>query len=352
MSLRERLLTTLRGSVSDRIPWTIYSWLLPHTPAGFRMHSRGLALMGSARLYRDTLDQVEISESRRTVNGRTKVRTCYETPVGTLTQESATESGYGTHYRQKYLLTNPEDYAVAQFILEHTQCEPDFSGWLQQDDLMGDGGIVVGEILPVPILQLMVDWMGAQGLAEGIYLYRDRFDALIAAYERIYHRQVEIAAASPAEIIWFPDNVTGSIISPKLFGRYCAPVYARAMPLMRQSAKIPVAHYDGDNRTLISSLAGTDLPVMEAFTPPPMGDLAVAEAKRVWPDKTIWVNFPGNYFLESSEAITAYTFDLLSTSAPGGRLLIGCTEDFPIPQFEKTFDAIGRALAAYQGDAW
>ena len=352
MSLRERLLTTLRGGTSDRIPWSIYAWLLPHTPAGFHMHHKGLALMGSARVYHETLDQVELSETRRTVNGRTTIQTRYETPVGTLTQEAAAESGYGTHYRQKYLISAPEDYAMAQFIIEHMHCEPDFTGWRQQDELMGDGGIVVGEIIPVPILQLMVDWMGAQGLAEGIYLYRDRFDSLISAYERVYQRQVQIAADSPAEIIWFPDNVTGSIISPKIFERYCAPVYAQAMPLMRQASKIPVAHYDGDNRSLVPSLAHTDLPVIEAFTPPPMGNLSVAEAKSAWPDKAIWVNFPGNYFLEDSATIEAYTLDLLTAAAPGGRLLIGCTEDFPVPQFQKAFDAIGRALAHYQGYEW
>jgi hypothetical protein len=33
MTLRERLLTTLRGGVSDRIPWNVYAWLLPNSGA-------------------------------------------------------------------------------------------------------------------------------------------------------------------------------------------------------------------------------------------------------------------------------------------------------------------------------
>jgi hypothetical protein len=53
--------------------------------------------------------------------------------------------------------------------------------------------------------------------------------------------------------------------------------------------------------------------------------------------------------LEPAEVIRAYTLDLLRTGAPGGRLVIGCTEDFPPNTFEKTFDAIGRALDEYEG---
>ena len=124
------------------------------------------------------------------------------------------------------------------------------------------------------------------------------------------------------------------------------------MPVMRATNKIPVAHYDGSVRPLVDALAATDLPVMEAFTPPPMGDLSVAQARQAWPDKVIWVNFPGNYFLDTAEAIEDYAFNLLQEGAPGGRLMIGCTEDFPVPEFEKTFVSIGRAMAKFEEREW
>jgi hypothetical protein len=146
--------------------------------------------------------------------------------------------------------------------------------------------------------------------------------------------------------------VTGVIISPRLFERYCAPVYARAVPVLRRAGKIPIAHYDGSNRPLVHCLAQTDLPVIEAFTPPPMGDLSVAEAKVAWPDKVVWVNLPGSLFLEPADVIHAYVLELLREGAPGGRLVIGCTEDFPPGEFEKTFTAAGRALAEYEGHEW
>ena len=46
------------------------------------------------------------------------------------------------------------------------------------------------------------------------------------------------------------------------------------------------------------------------------------------------------------------TLDLLREGAPGGRLAIGCTEDFPPGSFEKTFTGMGRAMARYGGYEW
>jgi len=35
------------------------------------------------------------------------------------------------------------------------------------------------------------------------------------------------------------------------------------------------------------------LDFIEGFALPPMGDLALTEARRAWSGKTLWVNFPG-----------------------------------------------------------
>jgi hypothetical protein len=296
--------------------------------------------------------EVVIRQDQRVVDGvRHEYRTI-ETPKGTLTEEATIETGYGSRWIKKYLVSGPEDYAAAEYFARNTTFEPDYEPWKAADAEMGAGGIVVGEIMPIPLMTLMVAWLGVEGLAEGIYHETDRFESLLDALDRHYDRQVELAAGSPAEVIWWGDNVTGAIVSPRLFERYVAPVYARALPVLRQVGKFPITHYDGSNRPLKHVLARTALPVIEAFTPPPGGDLPVHEAKAAWPDKVVWVNFPAPLFLESAETIHAYTLDLLASAAPGGRFVLGCTEDFPLQHFEKTFTAIGRALAEYEGLEW
>lgn len=353
MTLRERLMTTLRGGTSDRIPWNIYGWILPQTPAGRRMHGRGLSLMGSQRIFRPVYgDGIHIDERRYREDGEERFLLRIETPAGTLTEHSVIDPSYGSRWIRKYLIGGPEDYPAAEYLFRHTGFEPDYEPWRRAEAEMGDGGIVIGEIMPVPIVHIMVAFMGAEGLAQGLYEHPEAFDSLMEALGRQYDRQVELAAASPAEVIWFPDNVTATIVSPRLFERYCAPVYGRAMPVMRAAGKTPIAHYDGSIRPLLQHVARTDLPVIEAVTPMPMGDVTVAEAKAAWPGKVVWVNFPGCFFLEPYDVIKAYALDLLRDAAPGGRLVIGCTEDYPYSEFEKTFGAIGAALAEYEGYPW
>jgi hypothetical protein len=341
-------MTVLRGGTADRIPWNIYAWLLPQTDAGRSLHARGLGLMGSRRIFREVYSDVSIQEVREDIGGIPHFHTRIETPVGVLTEEAVIESNYGSRWIRKYMVSCEEDYAPAEFLARHTTFEPDYQPWLEADREMGNGGMVVGEIMPVPLMTLMVAWMGVEGMSEGIYLHTAKFEALLNALEEHYDRQIQLAAESPAEVIWFGDNVTGSIVSPRLFERYLAPTYARVLPVLRAAGKFPIAHYDGSNKPLVKSLARTALPVIEAFTPPPGGDLTVEDAKAAWPDKVVWVNFPGAMFLESSETIYDYTIDLLRKGAPGGRLVIGCTEEFPLDAFEKTFTAIGRAMADYE----
>ena len=69
--------------------------------------------------------------------------------------------------------------------------------------------------------------------------------------------------------------------------------------------------------------------MLPAFTPPPMGDISVSEAKAAWPDKVIWSNFPGCVFLRDRDSIYRFTLDLLADAAPGGRFVLGITEDIP-----------------------
>lgn len=352
MDSRQRLMTVLRGGAADRIPWNIYAWLLPKTPEARALLPLGLGLMDSQRIFREVHPHVEISVRRETRDHIPHIHTRIDTPQGTLTQEAIIEPGYGSLWIKKYFVSRPEDYPAAEFYFRQMQCLPDFESWIRADSEMGGNGIVVGEIIPIPLMTLVVSWMGIESMVEGIYEHTARFEGLLDAVERVYDRQIQLAAESPAEVIWFGDNVTASIISPRLFEKYIAPTYARVLPVLRAAGKFPIAHYDGSNRPLLRNLASTDLPVIEAFTPPPGGDLDVVEAKSAWPDKVIWINFPGALFLDSAEAIRAYTLQLLESAAPGGRIVMGCTEDFPGEHFDKTFGAIGRALADYEGRSW
>lgn len=204
----------------------------------------------------------------------------------------------------------------------------------------------------VSFMELATQWMSLEALTIAMVERPARLSALLELLTVHYEQQIALAARSPAEAIWIPDNVAATIVSPRNFVRHILPVYQRVLPTQQNAGKIAVAHYDGALRALAPSLASVALPVIEAFTPPPMGDLTVQDAMQIWPDKVIWINILGTLFLESSQTIEDWTLNLLQAGAPGGRLAIGCTEDFRVEEFLKTFDAVGRAIALYEGRIW
>lgn len=349
-TLRSLILQTLRGKKPGRVPWNCYGWLLPKNEAAARFCASGLSRMETRQLFRTVYHDLEVHENSFSRAGQPHYHVEIQTPSGTLTEDARLDSSYGSRWITKFLITGPQDFPAARYFFEHTDFEPDYEPWIEADRELGDAGFVIGEIMPIPVMKLIVSWMGVESFLGALVDDPSGLEELLALLDRHYDRQIAIAAAGPAEIIWFGDNVTATIISPRLFERFCAPVYQRVMPVMRAAGKIPIAHYDGSNRPLVKALARTDLPVIEAFTPPPMGDLTLAEALAAWPEKIVWVNFPGFLFVEPYETIKQYALDLLREGGSSGRFILGCTEDFPMSEFEKTFGAIQAAFLEYGYD--
>lgn len=258
MTNRQRLLTVLRGGKADRIPVTIYHWLLPDTPAGKRLHAQGLIPIGSRRVFRERHRDVTIRVSEVTHRGTPQTLTVIETPVGTLTQRSSLDPTYGSRWIHEHLVKSVDDYRVMQFVFEHTEIEPAYEDYRAADAMLGDRGIVLGEILPIPVQWLLVEVMGTPAWSEGVLLHQERFDELLRPLNRLYQRQVQIAAESPAEVIWLPDNVTGTVMSPDCSRDTAGPSMMMPAPCCGrpQNAHLPITTGPTGSCALVSPTHG------------------------------------------------------------------------------------------------
>ena len=153
----------------------------------------------------------------------------------------------------------------------------------------------------------------------------------------------EIAANSPAEIVHFPDNIT-DILGPERFKHYCLPCYNELGQLLHKKGKRLAVHMDGMLSSLKKAIAQTEVDIIEAFTPPPMGDLSLKEARSLWEDKVIWINFTSSIHLSPPEEVRAHTINLLREVVPGDRFLIGNTEDIPQNVINKSLSTILQVL--------
>jgi hypothetical protein len=86
-------------------------------------------------------------------------------------------------------------------------------------------------------------------------------------------------------------------------------------------------HMDGRLSVLKNLIAHTPIDIIEAFHPPPMGDLPLNEALAVWKEKVIWIGFPAAIYSLGSAAVKDYTLELLSSVVPGDRLTLAMSTE-------------------------
>jgi len=354
MNGRERIMAALRHEEPDVIPFSIYIKTLHLAGLALyepwrRLLDKGLCIhaamavqthkvispnatmdithhYGSATSW-SPVDLLIAWNSQHEITGN------ISTPVGNTTLKAKVESldlSFMLPWfpEDGYIIKNLDDYNVIKYLIEDTEYTPNYDDIKEFQMILGNYGIIPA-FVPKSPFQSMLMLMGARRLSLDYYMHQKEFDDL---YRAIYKKELEIykiAAESPAEVIWGPDNVTSLITSPKFFEKYSLPFYNEVADIFHKHDKIYVVHMDGELKSLGELIAKSRIDVIEGFTPPPVGDLPIAEARKIWKDKVIWANFPEPVSLQGQGAVRKMTYEMLKSAAPGDRFLMAITESFP-----------------------
>ncbi len=346
MDAKERVYAVLNGEAPDRVPQLIYSNHLPKGRFERRMRNLGLGLDVRCNVYRSY-----------TPNVKTETRTAgdylyatYTTPVGQVNSKRRVNLSFqmaGGTWAVERPVKNEKDIEVYKFIIEDTVYEPDFEGFRQNEvDLEGDG-IVTASGDYTPLMHIITQCMGFRNFAIMFGRNPKAIESLIETLDKSFLELYRIIAESPAQIVRIGDNIDGQLISPKLFEKYCLPYYNKYAEILHKSGKKVISHMDGRLLTLKDLIAKTKLDAIEAFTPPPMGNLPVSEAKRAWKDKVVWMNFPEEVFLRTAKEIRAYTMALLKEMTPGNGYIVGITEDIHPQHLRKGIGNLTKTIHKY-----
>ncbi|HUV07586.1 MAG TPA: hypothetical protein VMX75_07635 [Spirochaetia bacterium] len=125
---------------------------------------------------------------------------------------------------------------------------------------LGDDGLVISALPHSPMQMLMIDWIGSE---EGRF-YFHHFD--------------------------YPDLVEDLY---RAVQKFFMPEYEKQAKVLHANGKLMAVHMDGRLDILKDLIAVTPIDSIEAFHPPPMGDLPASEALSLWRDRAVWVGFPG-----------------------------------------------------------
>jgi len=338
---RERILASARCQRADRLPFFHY-WR--HSQMGWaerECRNRGMGLNWIRPPYIEKLHGVQISERRvPAAPGFSAVQRTYTTPVGSVWLEEWTEPGVGqwhaqrswrgqTPYLKERLIKAPEDYAVVQWMIEHTEYVADYFPVEQAMDWLGEDGVVLSGLPHGPFNMLAIHWIGVEDgrLYYHMSDYPELVEALYTATCKARQPLYDIAARSPAPITFCGDNIDSVLASPRLFRQYMIPVYQQMADALHTHGKLLAVHMDGRLRALKALIAESPVDIVEAFHPPPLGDLPIGEALAAWPDKAIWVGFPGPVYAQGPEPARQYARELLAQIGAGDRVAIAMSTE-------------------------
>jgi hypothetical protein len=331
------------------IPWTIYPELMPSGFVEREVRNKGCGLTVDVSSCIEEISNVKVMEEGIWENGRRGIKKTYITPVGSVSEKTVAETQYfgSLDWFSERIIKSLADYPVVEFIINNTVYHPNYDVLLKAEQFLGNDGVVFARVDYPPLLKLVIHYMGIERFALDLHDHPAEVEKLLKCMEKKQDQMYQVAADAPVIIIRARSNLTSELVSPALFEKYLLPFYNKQASLLHRKNKVFAVHMDGKLRHLAHLIAKADIDIIEAFTPPPMGDLSLREARRVWKDKLIWANFPASICCGGEREITQYLGKLLKEIAPGDNFILEFSEDVPQELWAQTLTTVASAMLKY-----
>lgn len=323
MTNKERMWAVLNGETPDRVPFMPFSELIPRGENERKMRERGMGFVVHHSSVWEARPNVRVcyhTEGNRAV-------TTYMTPSGSF-YTSHVAYGHGISndgsVQEGFMIKSEADYAPVIEFINDTIFGKDPEGYYKLEmDLGGDGVIHTWTGEP-PYMDAQY-YLGLEKWSYHQFDYPDKFEALIKALGDMQDRKLRVLAECPDNIVNL-GNLAGNF-GPAQFEEHMVPYFKKYNNLLHEAGKKTTLHADApNNRNYVGLVKECGFDIIEAFTPPPVGNLSLKEAREAWGDGvTIWINFPETVFYEGYQKTKEYTIDLLK-SDPCPNKLIGFTE--------------------------
>ena len=196
-----------------------------------------------------------------------------------------------------------------------------------------------------PLSDIMYHYMGTETFCYEWTDNRDEVLKLAEALADLRRKRLDIVAKGPCEVVICDANLVPQIIGAENFTKYFLPDYEEAVDLMHKHGKLVGSHFDADNTPVMDLIAKTGFDFINAydigFGPP------VKDARKAWPGKALWLNFPCAWHLLPTEEIVKKTTQLVEEAEPGNGFIIGITETVPADRLLQNFKAIMDGIDEY-----
>lgn len=319
MTPQERIEAFWAGEKPDRIPYTIYWWEwrnFADDPAWQPMYKDGLRVTYDVSCIGSRTKNMDYSEQSYEQDGKQVLRKTMKTPVGEI--QSIAEDGW----TQQYWIKTAEDYKVMKYIAENTEIYPDYEQFLKTQKESPEHFLIRMDFgARTPMQTILVDFLGLENFALHLLDFENELMELYEALLKVFKKRVEIAAEGPGRYVEVLENFTAETMGPARFARFHVPVYKELYPILQSAGKIVGNHFDGRLAICKDLIAESPIDLIESLTPPPEGDMTLAEARAAWPEKLFWSNINVSTYQLEPKKLKETIFEAIKQAAPDGRRL-------------------------------
>ena len=345
MTIRQRIQAALRRELVDQVPFTTYHGTVVLDEGEMRaLRELGLGWSVRAGLVEARRPNVQFEYQEYAEQGVRYRRTTIRTPVGEVYGVVRLGAAYGSDWWMEHYIKRPEDYRVIEFMVKDTTYVPAYEAFLKAQQEVGEDGYVSGNMGYSPLMEMRVNLLGLARFSEDMYDRPDLFFSLYATMRDKEREAYPLLADSPAEPVIYCGNTSPEILGRQRFQDFCVACYDELGEMLHARGKLLGSHLDANNALWADIVGQSQIDVVEAFTPAPDTDLSVAQARAVWPDKVLWLNFPSSLHLAPRERIMAATRRMVAEADRRG-LIVGITENVPDHVASTSMRAIADALA-------
>ena len=292
MTPKERLLAAIQGRDVDRTPWSpflAYWWEAQAPEITQKGQLAFMESIGADPLLRGFSAPWSGKYAGVTIHAQSRPNERveeWETPVGTLRLIYRYSSVANSWFLTGHPVSTAEELKTLQWIYEHVKVHAD-GGADKAHAETGERGLfvpLIGFEMKTCFQSLVEKWAGTENL---VYLLEDEPEAVeecLAVMRYASDKTISLCTASEAEAFIFWEDSSTTNISPNMFRRYAAPEITYWAQRLHGAGKLLLHHACGSLKDLLIPMAETGIDAIESISPPPTGNIDIAQAFEKLPE--------------------------------------------------------------------
>jgi len=217
--------------------------------------------------------------------------TVWHCPSGELRQVQRFSPDTGMYYTVEHQVKEPDDLPLLADIFADTEFALDaekVEALRQRRAVVGNEGIVMFAMTGTPLGQMIRVHAGVENTCILWADAPDEMRALFTVMEKNHLRQFRLAArVEGVDIVLGMDDTSTTTQSPAMFEECCLDYTDRVADALHAGGKYYFHHSCGLIRDLLHLYRQTKMDGVHGYTIKPMGDVSVADGKRLLGDKIV-----------------------------------------------------------------